>query len=125
VLDHVSLGVTDLGRSVAFYDVVLGGLGMVRVWSNERGVGYGAPGGEDVLALFVRPQVVPSIGMHLAFTATGESQVRAFHSAAIAAGGTDDGPPGIRARYDPRYFAAFVKDPDGHRLEAVFHAPVS
>jgi catechol 2,3-dioxygenase-like lactoylglutathione lyase family enzyme len=121
MLDHVSLAVSDLRRSSSFYDVVLGALGVVRVWTKERAVGYGLPGGEDRLALFAKEAVTPSRGSHLAFTARAESQVRAFHDAAMAAGGTDDGPPGPRPGYGPGYMAAFVKDPDGHRLESVFH----
>jgi catechol 2,3-dioxygenase-like lactoylglutathione lyase family enzyme len=123
MLDHVSLGVTDLSRSATFYDAALGALGVVRVWTKEDAAGYGLPGEEDRLALFATARVTPSAGTHLAFMASAESAVRAFHAAGIAAGGTDDGPPGPRPRYGAGYIAAFVKDPDGHRLEAVFHAP--
>jgi catechol 2,3-dioxygenase-like lactoylglutathione lyase family enzyme len=125
MLDHVSLGVTDLSRSATFYDAALDALGVVRIWTKEHAIGYGWPGGEDRLALFVTAGVAPSAGTHLAFVASAESVVRAFHAAAIAAGGTDDGPPGPRPRYGAGYIAAFVKDPDGHRLEAVFHGPAA
>ena len=121
MLDHVSLGVSDLKRSSVFYDAALGALGVVRVWTKETAVGYGLPGGEDRLALFATEGVRPAAGSHLAFTATSERHVRAFHEAAIASGGTDDGSPGLRPHYGPGYLAAFVKDPDGHRLECVFH----
>jgi catechol 2,3-dioxygenase-like lactoylglutathione lyase family enzyme len=122
MLDHVSLGVTDLRRSIAFYDAALAALGVVRVWTKEDAAGYGPPGGEDRLALFTRTGVLPSAGTHLAFTASAEQQVHFFHAAAISSGGTDDGPSGPRPRYGPGYVAGFVKDPDGHRLEVVFHA---
>ncbi len=123
MLDHVSLGVTDLTRSMSFYDATLAALGLVRVWSKHNAAGYGPTGEEDRLALFAAERAAPSAGSHIAFTAAEESAVRAFHTAALAAGGTDDGPPGPRPRYGAGYIAAFVRDPDGHRLEAVFHTP--
>ena|SRR5450755_1874617 len=122
MLDHVSLGVTDLRRSIRFYDAALGALGVLRVWTKDDAVGYGLPGGGDRLALFAAERVVPAAGMHLAFIAATEAAVSAFHAAALKAGGTDDGAPGPRSRYGVGYIAAFVKDPDGHRLEGVFHA---
>jgi catechol 2,3-dioxygenase-like lactoylglutathione lyase family enzyme len=120
-LGHLSLGVADLARSIAFYDAALAPLGGVRVWRDERGAGYGPPGGGDRLALKrqaapVRP---PGPGFHLAFDAPDRAAVDAFHAAALAHGGTCDGPPGLRPQYGPTYYAAFVIDPDGHRLEAV------
>lgn len=121
MLDHVSLGVADLNRSTAFYDAALGALGLGRVWTKEAAAGYGPPGGDDRLALFVVRSAVPSAGMHLAFTAEAEEQVRAFHSAAVGTGGSDAGLPGLRPQYGRGYFAAYVKDPDGHHLEAVHH----
>lgn len=118
MLSHVSLGVTDLVRSAAFYDAILAPLGQVRVWGNERGVGYGPPGGNDRLALFPRPDTHPAgDGFHLAFFAPDPDAVHAFHAAALAHGGTDEGSPGPRPRYGPDYYAAFVRDPDGHKLE--------
>ncbi len=122
MLSHLSLGVTELERAVRFYDAALGALGQVRVWTQERAAGYGAPGGEDRLALFEKPGTHPAgPGFHLAFEAASQQKVDAFWRAACAAGGTDDGPPGLRPHYGPGYYAAFVKDPDGHRLEAVHH----
>src|SRR4051812_46467909 len=112
MFDHLSLGVADLKRSMAFYDSALGALSVVRVWSDEKGAGYGSLGGDDRLALFVSRNAAASAGMHLAFAATNEEQVRAFHAAAVASGGTDDGPPGPRPQYGSGYFAAFVRDPD-------------
>ncbi len=120
MLGHLSFGVADLDRASRFYDAILAPLGIVRVWSNERGTGYGAPGRGDKLALFARPDASPpGPGFHLAFDAPSRAAVDAFHTAAMAAGGTDAGPPGPRQHYSPTYYAAFVVDPDGHKLEAV------
>jgi catechol 2,3-dioxygenase-like lactoylglutathione lyase family enzyme len=122
MLDHVSLGTTDLARAAAFYDASLALLGIVRVWSYPDAVGYGYPGGDDKLAIKQRPGfVAPGPGFHLALTARVRSEVDAFFEAAIAHGGKDDGPPGLRPRYGPNYYAAFVVGPDGHRLEVVCH----
>ncbi len=125
--DHLSIGVSELGRSVAFYDAALAPLGLVRLWIAPRAAGYGPPGfhGEAPFAVVCVPEAdVLGAGMHIALSAPDRGAVGAFHRAALAHGGTDDGPPGIRERYDSGYYAAFVRDPDGHRLEAVVHEPV-
>jgi catechol 2,3-dioxygenase-like lactoylglutathione lyase family enzyme len=131
MLHHVSLGVSDLRRAAAFYDAVLGALGYVRVWTDFEGppdtqaVGYGHAGGGDKLALKQRTAapVVPPAGFHLAFAAADHAAIARFHAAALAHGGTDNGPPGPRPHYGPHYHAAFVVDPDGWHLEAVLNAP--
>lgn len=122
MFDHLSIGVTDLTRSAAFYDAVLATLGHVRLVDHVRAKCYGPKGftGEPPFAILAPSDTaVVTHRFHLAFAATTREQVQAFHAAAIASGGTDDGPPGLR--YDAPYYAAFVKDPDGHRLEAVLH----
>lgn len=120
MLGHLSFGVRDLDRAAAFYDEVLRPLGYSRLWTNVTAVGFGPPGGQDRLALFLRPDAAPpGPGFHLAFDAPDRSAVDAFHLAALAAGGQDLGPPGLRPHYGPTYYAAFVADPDGHKLEAV------
>lgn len=123
--DHISLGVSDLERAVTFYDAALAPLGYVRLWIQPRAAGYGLPGfaGEAPFAIirFGDDMRVPEPGLHLAFAATSRDEVDGFHAAAVANGGTCDGPPGIREHYNPGYYAAFVVDPDGHRLEAVLH----
>jgi len=122
MLDHLSLGTADLGRAAAFYDAALAPLAIVRVWTFPDAVGYGPSGGDDRLAIKQRPGfVAPGAGFHLALTAQTRAGVDAFFHAAIAHGGTSDGEPGLRAQYGPGYYAAFVVDPDGHRLEAVCH----
>lgn len=124
MLGHVSLGVADLARAVAFYDAALAPLGAVRVWTVADGAGYGPRGGGDRLALKLREGASPpGPGFHLAFDAPTRAAVDAFHAAALAAGGADNGAPGPRPRHAPDYYAAFVVDPDGHRLEAVTRAP--
>src|SRR5579872_6134097 len=120
MLGHASFGVSDLGRSTVFYDAVMAALGFVRVWTSEKGVGYGEPGQEDKLNLFPRTDMrPPGAGFHLAFNALSPAAVDAFHAAALGAGGADCGPPGPRPHYGPTYYAAFVLDPDGYKLEAV------
>lgn len=123
--DHISLGVADLERSSAFYDAVLAPLGLVRIGGNRRSALYGPEGfeGEAPFAIIAfgdeaRP---PGPGFHMAFAAPDRDAVDRFHAAALAHGGVDEGPPGIRENYDPGYYAAFVRDLDGHRLEAVVH----
>jgi catechol 2,3-dioxygenase-like lactoylglutathione lyase family enzyme len=127
VLDHVSLGVTDLERSRRFYDAALRPLGIVRIvdFGENRGSDYGAMAGSlgVEFTITVEPSVAPVSGMHVCFRAPDRAAVHAFHRAALAAGGRDDGRPGLRPLYHPDYFGAFVFDPDGHRIEAVCHAP--
>ena len=121
MLGHLSFGVHDLARATAFYDGVLTALGYVRVWTSEGAVGYGEPGKGDKLALFSRPGSAspPGEGFHLAFNAPDRAAVDRFHATALARGGRDLGTPGPRPQYSPTYYAAFVLDPDGHKLEAV------
>lgn len=120
MLSHVSLGVVDLERARRFYDAALAPLGAVCLYGDERCLGYGPQNGDEQLNLFRcdrSPEVGP--GFHLAFEAPSRGAVEAFHAAALAFGGRDDGPPGVRVHYGESYFAAFVFDPDGHKLEAV------
>lgn len=120
-LHHVSFAVVDLRRSSAFYDAVLRPLGYTRVWADATAVGYGSAGGDDKFALKLRaaPVQVPGDGFHLAFAAPSREAVLAFHREALTHGGTDNGGAGLHPEYGPGYFAAFVIDPDGYRIEAV------
>jgi catechol 2,3-dioxygenase-like lactoylglutathione lyase family enzyme len=130
MLHHVSLGVADLDRAASFYDAAMAPLGYVRVWEDIRpgeagqAIGYGISGGGDKLTLKHRPdgQRAPGPGFHLAIAAPGRQAVAAFYKAAMARGRTDNGGPGLRPDYGPHYYAAFVIDPDGHNIEAVFNA---
>lgn len=130
MLHHVSFAVSDLARSAAFYDAALAPLGYARVWADIRpgepnqAIGYGRSGGQDKFAIKLRPDMSPppASGFHLAFAASSRAAVDAFHEASLAAGGLDNGAPGPRPAYGPGYYAAFVIDPDGYHVEAVFTA---
>jgi len=126
MIDHVSLGVSDMDRALEFYDHVLATLGFRRLWTTDRGAGFGTVGPDEPLALFEVGAEArsPGIGCHLALTAPNRAAVDAFHRAAIERGGRDEGAPGPRPQYGAGYYAAFVRDPDGYKLEAVFHEPV-
>jgi catechol 2,3-dioxygenase-like lactoylglutathione lyase family enzyme len=124
MLGHLSFGVADLERAIAFYDAALTPLGLTRVWTNPSAAGYGYPGGGDLLALKQRASTgPPGPGFHLAFNAASRDAVDAFHAAALRAGGSDNGRPGLRPHYGPTYYAAFVVDPGGYPLEAVCKQP--
>ena len=126
MLHHVSFGVSNLERSAAFYDAVLSALGYVRVWADSSAVGYGLAQGQDLFAVKLRAgdAKAPGPGFHFAFAAPSREAVARFHAEALAHGGQDNGAPGLRAAYGPDYFAAFVIDPDGYRIEAVITSPV-
>lgn len=125
MLHHISLGVRDLKLSGAFYDAALGALGFRRVWDGDTSVGYGLVDGQDLLLLNQETNPSPpGPGFHLAFTAPSRAAVDTFHNAALQIGGQDNGEPGLRLDYGPNYYAAFLVDPDGHRIEAVINTPV-
>lgn len=121
MIDHVTIGVSNLDRARDFYDRALAPLGVARLYADgERYLGYG-----------IRPRAFFWIGRrdavltatHIAFTAADRAAVDAFHAAALAAGGRDNGSPGLRPHYRPNYYGAFVLDPDGHNVEAVCYLP--
>ena len=119
MINHVSIGVADVARSKAFYDAALKPLGYTCLSAGETSLGYG----KGSVALWigqakkpVKPD--PASGLHFCFDAPTRKGVDAFHKAAIANGGSDNGKPGLRKDYDPNYYAAFVIDPDGYRIEA-------
>ena len=120
MLSHVSIGVRNLAGAAAFYDEIFAPLGYARLWTGAGGLGYGPTGGGEKLNIFEHSDAFPpGPGFHLAFVAPHPAAVDAFHAAAMKAGGTDAGEPGPRPQYGPAYYAAFVLDPDGHKLEAV------
>ena len=131
MLHHLSFGVADIRRSAAFYDAALAPLGYVRVWDDlvdgkaDCAVGYGVDPGKDKFAIKERASatIAPPASFHIAFAAPDRAAVRAFHAAALAHGGRDNGAPGLRPHYGPDYYAAFVVDPDGYHVEAVINAP--
>lgn len=127
--DHISFGVTDLEKSLAFYDAALGALGINRMFAmmNEGIAGYSGAGGGTFWLYSKDRQQIP-LGLvsslprfHLAFQATSRAAVDAFYQGAIAQGGKDEGAPGLRTQYHPNYYAAYVFDLDGYKLEAVCH----
>jgi catechol 2,3-dioxygenase-like lactoylglutathione lyase family enzyme len=127
ILDHVTLVVSDYGRSKAFYEKALAPLGIRNLMEFGQACGFGKDGkpafwiGSEA-ASYHRPEHLRLITpTHIAFAAASRAEVDAFHAAALAASGKDFGAPGIRAHYHPRYYGAFVLDPDGHDIEAVFH----
>ena len=121
VIDHVAVGVTDLERSRAFYARALAPLGFVELNEGEDGrdVAFGPEGLDDFVISLAYPAGAP---IHVAFAADSPQQVDEFYAAASAAGGRDNGAPGIRPGYSPGYYGAFVLDPDGNNVEAVHHA---
>jgi catechol 2,3-dioxygenase-like lactoylglutathione lyase family enzyme len=121
VIDHISLGVADLERSRRFYDAVAGSLGFSRLYDTATGSVYGLGKGSDDFGIIQHGAGMPSAGSHVALRARDRRAVDAFHAAALAAGARDDGAPGLRPQYHANYYAAFIIDPDGHRIEAVCH----
>ena len=127
MIDHLSLAVADLAKGRAFYDAVLKPLGYSRIFDVEDFSGYGVAEDklirEQALPFWIgRDAAPPALNGHVCFKAPSREAVRAFYRAALGAGGRDNGPPGLRPQYHPSYYAAFVIDPDGHRIEAVCHA---
>lgn len=128
MLDHVSIPVTDIHRSRQFYEQALTPLGYRLIHDFGHAVsfgvreGYGAssdPGGE--FWIYQGENKAPCLAVHFAFSAVSREVVDVFHQSALAAGGKDNGAPGIRAHYHAHYYAAFIHDPDGYNIEAVCH----
>jgi catechol 2,3-dioxygenase-like lactoylglutathione lyase family enzyme len=120
MIDHTSVGVHDLAAATKFYDAVLGAIGYRRLDTRPDTAGWGKKYSDFWVNL--RPAmaaVAADSGAHICLRATSRQAVDAFHAAALANGGSSDGAPGIREKYDPRYYAAFIRDPDGNRIEAV------
>jgi catechol 2,3-dioxygenase-like lactoylglutathione lyase family enzyme len=119
MLDHFSIGVSDIKRAGTFYDAVLKPLDITRLSDGETSMGYGEKSpGLWVLAVNKPVKADMESGLHFCFKAKSRAAVDAFHAAALKHGGRDNGKPGVRADYDPKYYAAFVVDPDGYRIEA-------
>ena len=117
MLDHITLAVTDFELSCAFYDQTLAPLGITRLYADgELAAGYGHNG---KAFFWIAQQDHSATQAHVAFAAPTQEAIAAFYQAALASGGRDNGPPGLRPRYHEGYFAAFVLDPDGNNIEAV------
>lgn len=118
MIDHISIPVRDLATATAFYESVLAPLGLVRLETRPATIGFGKSYPEFWLNR--RSDMVPSDGgAHVALRARATEIVDAFHAAALAAGGESDGAPGLRPSHGKGYYAAFIRDPDGNRIEAV------
>ena len=116
MIDHFNLPVADLERSKAFYDKVLAAIGYHTFGKDGNAVGYGET--TWAFGIVTTLGIIPCL--HVAFTATSQRQVDEFHRVALELGARSNGTPGSRVQYDPNYYAAFVRDPDGHNVEAVF-----
>ena len=121
MIDHTGIGVADMARSAVFYDAALGALGLRRFAQLPEGVGSDGIGyGIDHPIFWIDRFHPHGVKQHTAFAAKTRAEVDAFHAAALTAGGSDNGAPGLRAGgYPPGYYAAFVLDPDGNNIEAV------
>ena len=123
VLSHVSLGTNDFPRAKKFYDAVLATLQMKCVMNYDEGAGYGRGMPEFWIQLPHDGQAAnPGNGTHVCFVAASEQEVQAFHRTALQYGGEDEGKPGLRKEYSDDYYAAFVRDPDGNKIEAMCRA---
>ena len=120
MIDHISLGVADLERAARFYEPVLAALGLSRLVTRPGTVGFGKTYPEFWINLRAgMAKVLPESGTHICLRARTPAEVDAFHAAALGAGGTSDGAPGLRPHDRVKYYAAFVLDPDGNRVEAM------
>jgi len=125
MFSHITLGTQDIERAIAFYDPVLKTICIERAYKDDSTAGYRAEGAKDAYLWLLPPfdGEIATIGngSHIAFKAESRQAVREFHAAALAAGGEDEGPPGARPHYHKNYYGAYVRDPDGNKLQAVCH----
>jgi len=120
MIDHVSVAVRDLAAATRFYEAVLGALGLTKLESRPATVGFGKTYPEFWINLRAdMAEVSPASGAHVCFRARTTELIDAFHAAALQAGGISDGAPGLRPQHGEGYYAAFIRDPDGNRVEAV------
>lgn len=123
MLHHVSLGTNDLDRARAFYDPIMKAIGLSLIKHSDRMLAYGLT---ETIFSVEKPadenSAAPGNGTHVAFHAGHRSAVDEFHREGLKNGGTDEGRPGIRKQYDPHYYSAFLRDPDGNKIEAVTFA---
>jgi catechol 2,3-dioxygenase-like lactoylglutathione lyase family enzyme len=124
MFSHVTLGTADFERSRPFWVAVMEVLGHPVLFEREGGIAFGLPTGPKT---FVGPPFdgrppAPGNGVHIAYLVDSRAKVDAFHAAALAHGGSDEGAPGLRPHYHPNYYGAYVRDPDGNKLQAVCHS---
>src|SRR6266481_5748424 len=120
MIDHISVGVSDLERSARFYELALTPLGLSRLVTRPAAIGFGKGYPEFWINLRAgMAPVAPESACHICLRAKSAGEIDAFHASALSAGGTSDGAPGLRPHDRVRYYAAFIRDPDGNRIEAV------
>jgi catechol 2,3-dioxygenase-like lactoylglutathione lyase family enzyme len=126
---HVTVGASNMNRAMRFYDSVLAPLGLKRKRTFKIAISYAPENFSGINEPFwvLRPhdkkEATPGNGVMVAFEAATRAEVDAFHAAALAGGGSDEGPPGLRTHYHPDYYGAYVRDPEGNKLCAVCHQP--
>lgn len=121
---HITLGTNDWPRAKPFYEAIMSVMEVPLLGEGDTGAAYGEMTGPKVFvgpAYDGKPATVGN-GTHIAFLAKSRAQVDAFYAAALAEGGSDEGPPGLRPHYHPNYYGAYVRDPDGNKLQAVCHS---
>jgi len=125
MFSHVTLGTNDWDRARPFWIAVMEVLGHPVLREFPGGMAFGEPDGPKTFIVppFDRKEARPGNGVHIAYIVKSRSTVDAFHAAALAHGGSDEGAPGLRPHYHPNYYAAYVRDPDGNKLQAVCHSP--
>ena len=124
MFSHVTLGTEDWPKSRPFWIAVMEALGHPVLFERDKGIAFGTPAGPKT---FVGPTfdgraAAPGNGVHIAYLVQSRATVDAFHTAALANGGSDEGAPGLRPHYHPNYYGAYVRDPDGNKLQAVCHS---
>ncbi len=124
MFSHTTVGTNDFTRSLKFYDAIMATLGHAQLLCVEGAAAYGELTGPKTFVLFPfdEGKAVPGNGMHIAYLAKNRAQVDAFYAAALENGGTPEGEPGPRPQYHPNYYGAYVRDPDGNKLQAVCHS---
>ena len=124
MFSHVTLGTNDWQRARPFWIAVMEVLGHPLMFEREGGIAFGTPAGPKTFIgpPFDRREARPGNGVHVAYLAANRATVDAFYAAALAHGGSDEGAPGVRAHYHPNYYGAYVRDPDGNKLQAVCHS---
>ena len=121
---HITLGTNDFEKAIAFYDPIMELLGHPVMFKTEAIVAFGTPTGPKLFVLppFDEKPAQPGNGVHAAFLVKSRAVVDAFHAMALAHGGSDEGAPGLRPHYHPNYYGAYVRDPDGNKIQAVCHS---
>jgi catechol 2,3-dioxygenase-like lactoylglutathione lyase family enzyme len=122
MFSHVTLGTNDMARAEKFYDEIMAVLGQPVLFKFPTALAYGTPTGEKLFIVFPfdKQAAQPGNGVHVAFKVDKREMVDAFHAAALALGGSDEGKPGLRP-YHPNYYGAYVRDLDGNKIQAVCH----